>query len=332
VNRDSPVTLSEVISVQNRNVRFRGGDSSNPSTGYLGTPINIDILNDQYIAQNNAPVIRQTFTPIGNWGGSYSLWLGRVFGGGTLVGSLKAITSRVYDDPTNTGTGDPAWKQNSHTSFNVMSDYASSQSVVYVGSGNFSGNTRLSLYTEQGAILGASAGSVGIGTTSPLSTVKLDVNGLVRSNVTVQQITDAKHLTTKEYVDNRQAMVVYDVERQVVGLVSSAATPTTRQLLSFPQNTTGIPANARYVILNVLSKHDGNTVFVISMGISATVNTGHRIIYQSASGGGDSVAWASQFILPVTSVSGIPSVYWNSNVNAGNSSTQTTFCVAGYIL
>lgn len=58
--------------------------------------------------------------------------------------------------------------------------------------------------TEVFSILGRTAsfsGGVGIGTSSP--TAMLDVNGLVRSNVLVSQITDNKHLVTREYIEQR---------------------------------------------------------------------------------------------------------------------------------
>lgn len=176
----------------------------------------------------------------------------------------------------------------------------------------------------------AFSGRVGIGKTDPQ--VALDIVGQVRSSIALAdyETANAKTLTTKEYVDNtRSGIIIFDREIEIMNKTGAAATPTTRQILTVP-DTAGVPSTAKYIILNVLSKHDGNTIYLTWMGKSTEVNTGHRIVWQTSYGGGDSVAWASQFIMPFAVVSGKPTLYWNATVNAG-AATDLVISVAGYV-
>ena len=105
------------------------------------------------------------------WGSHFTTWVGRPYGGSD---TQNAYTSSVVDDTT----GYP--NQNTHTTFNVRDFGARSDAVIYIGSGSSGGNTRPSLYAEQGAVLAASGGNVGIGTNSP--SAKLDINGTFRAS------------------------------------------------------------------------------------------------------------------------------------------------------
>lgn len=118
----------------------------------------------------------------------------RSYGNG---GSQDSMAGFLVDVPT-TFTGGWArglnWKNGSSTAMLGLLGTATTPSTLFMGHGATPWSGTNSLYLTTG-------GNVGIGESNPAT--KLDVNGLVRSNVAVTQITDNKHLATKEYVDSR---------------------------------------------------------------------------------------------------------------------------------
>ena len=96
--------------------------------------------------------------------------------------------------------------------------------------------------TEVFSIVGRTAsfaGGVGIGTANP--TVPLEVNGLVRSNVSVSVITDNKHLATKEYVDTTKKTTRF------YWLTGSNTSRRLGRNTWIDINNYGVPLNARAV-------------------------------------------------------------------------------------
>ncbi len=115
-----------------------------------------------------------------NWGGSLAINTKRNGGGS---GPQNAIVTGVVDDVT-------AYpNQNTHVSLNTTLTFPSSNAVLYIGNGSAYGsssdsttNTRTALYTENGAILAASRGVVGINQTSPDTNYKLTIGSQTSAN------------------------------------------------------------------------------------------------------------------------------------------------------
>lgn len=104
-----------------------------------------------------------------NWGGTLLTHVKRSNGG---YGGQYGTVMTLYDDPT----GYP--NQNTHFSLNTISTSANQNAILYIGSGNNTSNTRNSIYTENGGVLAATTGNIGIGVASPAE--KLEINGFLK--------------------------------------------------------------------------------------------------------------------------------------------------------
>jgi type II secretory pathway pseudopilin PulG len=99
----------------------------------------------------------------GYWGGTLRSWVGRYAGGsGTQHAFVIGVVDNGYPD------------QNTHFSINLKDMNPSSNGIFYVGLGSTTVSTTPSIYTENGAILAATRGSVGIGTTDPGAKLHVD--------------------------------------------------------------------------------------------------------------------------------------------------------------
>ena len=132
-----------------------------------------------------------------------------------------------------------------------------------------------------------------------------------------------------EAVATKSSIVILDNQVQVLNLVNTL--PTARQTLTLTEAATGIPSNAKYVIMTV-SIRNRYQPYQVWAGKSQTVNTGHIIATTTSQGGGDDVASAAQFTLPIARVNGVATLYWNADANPPTDDNNWfRLYVAGYV-
>lgn len=176
-------------------------------------------------------------------------------------------------------------------------------------------------------------GRLGIGVASP--TVALDVNGGVKAasldltgKATSASTADTDAGTTLVTKNYASKIVIADASTNVVNLPSGPI-PITRTEIDVSATTI---AQAKYVIVNVSPRTQGNTHFSIWMGSANTLNTGHRVYYGTAAGAGDEVSSTGQFMIPIHHVSAtVRKIYYNANTGDGEN-RGILVDVAGYVI
>ena len=137
---------SERLQIGGGDIGFKSAGIDQPMGLVMNTSIGDDVIGSLYFSQQ------------ANWGSYATLNVRRPAGGPSTQYAFKA---GVIDDPS----GYP--NLNTHLTLNSEDAIPNANGVLYVGTGNNAANTRRSLYTENGAILAASKGDVGIGTALP---------------------------------------------------------------------------------------------------------------------------------------------------------------------
>ena len=132
-----------------------------------------------------------------------------------------------------------------------------------------------------------------------------------------------------EAVATKSSIVILDDQIQVLNVTNTL--PTARQTLTLTEAATGIPSNAKYVIMNVSIRNRYN-YYGVWAGKSQTPNSGHLIAVTTSTGSGDDVASSAQFTLPIARVGGVATLYWNADTNvATDSNNWFRLYVAGYV-
>lgn len=189
-----------------------------------------------------------------------------------------------------------------------------------------------------------SAGRIGIGTDDPQAAVHVEdgqllLNGssaslsipLGKATSAVTVSGDAPNtLATKSYVDSVVNILPSSIEVLSLTAIQTTQFRDNRQTLRLDPH---VPSGANFVVLTIHSRSEGNAVYDVLMGSSTTIDSGHRVAYNSATGTQDNVAFSNQVILPIARVGAERRVYWNTKFD-GQSMPSSAFLrvdVNGYI-
>lgn len=176
------------------------------------------------------------------------------------------------------------------------------------------------------------SGFVGIGKSNPSTNLdivgSLALSGKATSAATIT--TDpSSTLTTKGYVDGRGVfMLSNSTEVHYSGNLISKGTG--RQTVELHPH---IPETATYAIITLHLVHIGNIPYMVWVGSSTTVNSGHRFTYATATGNGDVVTTSTQMVLPIHKISETSRrIYYNVSASPQYASDSLMIDVNGYYI